>query len=94
MVIMSLEFLTRSNVREVLSELMWGDRFERDLKTKTSSEDEFIEIRDRLLENELVYLLKGENNTPYLSLTDKGVAIVNRLYEIERILNGEDIDAD
>ena len=94
MVIMSLEFLTRSDVREVLSELMWGDRFERDLKTKTSSEDEFFEIRDRLLEDELVYLLKGENNAPYLSLTDKGVAIVNRLYEIERILEGEDIDED
>ena len=92
-VIMSLEFLTRSDVRDVLFELIWGDRFERDLKTKTSSEEEFIEIRNRLLEDELVYHLRGENNTPYLSLTDKGVAIVNRLYDIERILEGEDIDS-
>jgi hypothetical protein len=91
---MSLEFLTRSDVREILFELMWGDRFERDLKTKTSSDDEFIEIKKRLLEDELVYHLRGENKSPYLSLTDKGVAIVNRLYEIERILEGEDIDAD
>ena len=91
---MSLEFLTRSDVREILSELMWGDRFEKDLMTKTTSEDEFIMIRTRLVEEELVYLLKGENKAPYLSLTDKGVAIVNRLYEIERILEGEDIDAD
>jgi hypothetical protein len=91
---MSLEFLTRSDVREILFELMWGDRFERDLKTKTSSDDEFIEIKERLLEDELVYDLRGENNSPYLSLTDKGVAIVNRLYEVERILEGEDIDAD
>jgi len=93
-VIMSLEFLTRSDVREVLSELMWGDRFEKDLKTKTSSDDEFIEIKNRLLEDELVYSFRGEGDAPYLSLTDKGVAIVNRLYEIERILGGEDLDAD
>ncbi|OLS31213.1 MAG: hypothetical protein ThorAB25_04740 [Candidatus Thorarchaeota archaeon AB_25] len=91
---MSLEFLTRSDVREILFELMWGDRFVRDLKTKTSSDDEFIEIKKRLLEDELVYDLRGDNNSPYLSLTDKGVAIVNRLYEVERILEGEDIDAD
>ena len=91
---MPLEFLTRSDVREILFELMWGDRFERDLKTKTSSDDEFIEIKKRLLEDEIVYDLRGENNSPYLSLTDKGVAIVNRLYEVERILEGEDIDAD
>jgi hypothetical protein len=91
---MPLEFLTRSDVREILFELMWGDRFEKDLKTKTSSDDEFIEIKERLLEDELVYDLRGENNSPYLSLTDKGVAIVNRLYEVERILEGEDIDAD
>jgi predicted transcriptional regulator len=73
---------------------MWGDRFERELKIKTSSDDAFIEIKERLLKDELVYNLRGENNLPYLSLTDKGIAIVNRLYEIERILEGEDIDAD
>jgi len=93
MVIMSLEFLTRPDVRDILFELMWGDRFEKDLKTKTSSDEEFNEIRERLLEDELVYHLRGENNAPYLSLTDKGVAIVNRLYDIERILEGEDIDS-
>jgi len=91
---MSLEFLTRADVRDVLFELMWGDRFESDLKTKISSDDEFIEIGDRLLEEEIVYRFRGENDAPYLSLTDKGVAIVSRLYEIERILGGEDLDTD
>ncbi|MHA1963613.1 MAG: hypothetical protein ACXACG_07030 [Candidatus Thorarchaeota archaeon] len=90
---MSLEFLSSSDVRAVLFELMWGDRFEKDLKTKISSEEDFIEIRDRLVEDEIVYRLRGENNTPYLSLTDKGVAIIGRLYDIERILEGEDIDS-
>ena len=90
---MSLEFLSSSDVRAVLFELMWGDRFERDLKTKISSEEDFIEIRDRLVEDEIVYRLRGENNSPYLSLTDKGVAIISRLYDIERILEGEDIDS-
>ncbi len=93
-VIMSLEFLTQSDVREVLFELMWGDRFEKDLMKKTSSESEFEEIRDRLLEYDIVYQFRGEKGTPYLSLTDKGVAIINRVYEIERILEGDDIDTD
>jgi hypothetical protein len=91
---MSLEFLTRSDVREVLFEIMWGDRFEKDLSSRTSTVEEFNKIRNRLLEEEIVYQFRGENNTFYLSLTDKGVAIVTRLYEIERILEGEDIDAD
>ena len=91
---MSLDFLTRSVVRDVLFELMWGDRFEKDLMTKANSETEFIEIRDRLVEDEIVYQFRGENDSLYLSLTDKGVAIVNRLYEIERILEGEDVDMD
>ena len=91
---MSLEFLARPDVRTVLFELMWGDRFENDLETKASSGTEFEEIRDRLLEEEIVYQFRGENGSPYLSLTDKGVALINRLYEIERILEGEDIDTD
>jgi hypothetical protein len=92
MVIMTLEFLTRPHVRDVLFELMWGDRFESDLKTKTSSDTEFVEIRNRLLEDEIIYQFKGENDALYLSLTDKGVALVNKLYEIERIIEGEEID--
>ena len=91
---MSLEFLTRLDVRSVLFELMWGDRFENDLETRTASGMEFEEIRNRLLQGEIVYQFRGENGSPYLSLTDKGVAIVNKLYEIERILEGEDIDTD
>jgi hypothetical protein len=93
-VIMSLEFLTRADVREVLFELMWGDRFESDLRKKTASEREFDEIRDRLLEDEMVYQFRGEKGNPYLSLTDRGVAIINRLYEIERILEGDDVDSE
>jgi hypothetical protein len=91
---MSLEFLTRSDVMEVLFELMWGDRFEKDLKTKATSDSEFAEIRDRLIEREIVYQFRGENESPYLSLTDKGVAIISRLYEVERILQGDDVDSD
>jgi hypothetical protein len=94
MIIMQLEFLSRKEVREVLFELMWGDRFEKDLIAKTASESEFNKIRDRLVEGEIVYQFRGENNTPYLSLTDKGVAIIDRIYEIERILEGEDIGTD
>ncbi len=91
---MTLEFLVQSEVREVLFQLVWGDRFEKELKSNMTSDERFDRIRDRLLEEELVYLLRGENNSPYLSLTDKGVAIINRLYEIERIIEGEDSDTE
>jgi len=91
--IMTLEFLALPPVREVMFHLIWGDRFERDLESMmTRTEIKFEEIRDRLLTEELVYQLKGEQGSPYLSLTDKGIAVVNRLYEIERILEGEDMD--
>ena len=89
---MTLEFLVKPEVREVLFQLVWGDRFEKDLKSNMTSNESFDRIRDRLLAEELVYQLRGENDSPYLSLTDKGVAIVNRLYEIERIITGEDVD--
>ncbi|MGY5863658.1 MAG: hypothetical protein RTV41_03590 [Candidatus Thorarchaeota archaeon] len=87
---MMLEFLVRPEVREVLFQLVWGDRFEADLKSNMTSDELFDSIRDRLVEEELVYQLRGENNSSYLSLTDKGVAIINRLYEIERIIEGYD----
>jgi hypothetical protein len=91
---MTLEFLVQPEVREVLFQLVWGDRFETDLKSNMTSDESFDSIRDRLHKEELVYLLRGENNRPYLSLTDKGVAIINRLYEIERIIEGEDSDTE
>ena len=92
---MTLEFLAIPVVREVLFQLIWGDRFERELESKmTSKEIDFSMIRDRLLEEDLVYQLKGEHGSPYLSLTDKGLAVINRLYEIERILLGEDVDTE
>jgi len=90
--IMTLEFLASWEVREVLFELMWGDRFEKDLICKFDNKDTFYSIRDRLLDENLIFHFLGENDSPYISLTDKGIAVVNRLNEIERIMEGEDID--
>jgi hypothetical protein len=92
--IMTLEFLASLEVREVLFELIWGDRFEKDLVSKFTNEDAFYNIRDRLLKEDLIFQFFGENQSPYLSLTDKGIAVVNRLHEIERIMEGEDIDTE
>ena len=91
---MTFEFLVQPEVREILFQIIWGDRFEKDLRSKMTSDENFDKIRDRLVQEELVYLLRGENDSPYLSLTDKGVAIVNRLYDIERIIEGEDVDGE
>ena len=91
---MLLEFLSRQDVRSILFELMWGDRFEKDLRGMTSSDEEFDMIANRLDKDEIVYRLKGENSSQYMSLTDKGVAIISRLHDIERILEGEDIDSE
>jgi len=90
--IMTIEFLANLEVREVLFELIWGDRFEKDLASRFDNRDTFYNIRDRLLEEDLIFRLFGENESPYISLTDKGIAVVNRLHEIERIMQGEDID--
>ncbi len=89
---MILEFLVKPEVREVLFQLVWGDRFEADLKSNMTADEQFVSIRERLFEEDLVYKLRGENNSPYLSLTDKGAAIINRLYEIERIIEGFDVE--
>jgi DNA-binding MarR family transcriptional regulator len=88
---MTIEFLALSKVREVLFALSFGDRFEKDLISKFDDEGTYTEIRDRLLKENLIYRFLGENNAPYLSLTDKGFAIVSRLDEIERILSNEEI---
>lgn len=76
----------------MLFQLVWGDRFEADLKSNMTSDEKFDSIREKLVEEDLVFKLRGENNNPYLSLTDKGVAIINRLYEIERIIEGYDVE--
>lgn len=89
---MSFEFLVSPEVREVLFQLVWGDRFEQDLVSNMTSGQDFERIRDQLIESGLVLQFQGENGNPYLSLTDKGSAIVDRLAEIERIIEGEDID--
>ncbi|MCK4567201.1 MAG: hypothetical protein KAU48_07820 [Candidatus Thorarchaeota archaeon] len=91
---MIIEFLAQPEVREILFQVIWGDRFEKDLRLNMTSDKSYDRIRDTLVEEELVYQLRGENDNPYLSLTDKGAAIVNRLYAIERILEGEDVDND
>lgn len=92
---MTIEFLVLPAVREVMFRLIWGDRFESDLESNMVHSDiPFAEIRDRLLKEDLVFQLKGGRGSPYLSLTDKGIAVVNRLYEIERILEGEDVEAE
>lgn len=91
---MIIEFLAQPEVREILFQVIWGDRFEKDLRLNMTSDESYDRIRDTLVEEELVYQLRGENDNPYLSLTDKGAAIANRLYAIERILEGEDVDND
>lgn len=92
---MTFEFLVLPVVREVMFRLIWGDRFESDLESNMSQKEiPFAEIRDRLLKEDLVFQLKGGQGNPYLSLTDKGIAVVNRLYEIERILEGEDLETE
>ncbi|MHA2383627.1 MAG: hypothetical protein ACXACT_13720 [Candidatus Thorarchaeota archaeon] len=51
---MILEFLVKPEVREVLFQLVWGDRFEADLKSNMTSDEQFDSIRERLVEEELV----------------------------------------
>lgn len=87
---MTLEFLTSSEVWTVLKELSWGDRFERDLsELVTKPKDGFVyeDITSKLVAMGIVYRLRGNQGSSYLTLTDKGQAIVGRLLEVEDILS-------
>jgi DNA-binding MarR family transcriptional regulator len=80
-----MQFLLQAKVWVVLNELSWGDLFERDLQEKMDevegSPESLEEIIDQLTEMGLVYQLKGERGSPYLSLTYKGQEVVGRLLE-------------
>ncbi|MHA1903405.1 MAG: hypothetical protein ACXADL_07160 [Candidatus Thorarchaeota archaeon] len=94
---MNLEFLVKPKVWLVLKELLWGDRFEEDLKDKISSikfdaELNFEMISERLVEKKVVYRLRGEGGSQYLALTDYGQALAGRLFELEEILAKQKIE--
>ena len=86
---MTLSFLVSAEVWAVLKELSWGDRFEKDLSKlvlEPRSGYEFEAIADQLVEMGISYRLRGGQGNSYLTLTDKGQAIVGRFQEIEEIL--------
>ncbi len=91
---MVIEYLIRPVVKKIILQLKWGDKFERDLIASLEGlvdnpEIEFQHVRDRLLELNLAYIFQGGEGSPYLSLSDVGQAVVDRLYEIEVILKKE-----
>jgi len=91
---MELGYLTQPTVRKITFQLKWGDKFENDLcssleELTDESENTFSQIRDRLVEEKFVYRLRGGDGSYYLSLTDMGQSVVDRLYEIELILATE-----
>lgn len=91
---MNLEYLTRPIVKKIIFQLKWGDKFEHDLVASLEGladnhETDFQHIRDRLLELNLVHKFQGGQGSPYLSLSDVGQTVVDRLYEIEVILEKE-----
>lgn len=81
-------FLDNPQVKAVLIELGWGDRFESDLAAKVEGfeiEDSltFDEIREGLLVRNMVFRLKGDRGSPYLSLTDRGLFVLSQLQREE-----------
>jgi hypothetical protein len=92
---MTMEFLVAHEVWTVLKELSWGDRFGSDLSTLVSDPRcgyEFEVIANILVESGIVYRFRGGQGSSYLSLTDKGQAIVGRFLEIEELLSEETIE--
>ncbi|MFW9909118.1 MAG: hypothetical protein ACFFEF_11115 [Candidatus Thorarchaeota archaeon] len=75
----------------MLFSLKWGDKFERDLIDSIRDlvedpETTLAHIVERLVTLGLAYRLKGDQGSPYLSLTEVGQAIADRLYDIDDIL--------
>jgi hypothetical protein len=88
---LDVTFFVRPEVWVVLKELSWGDRFEHDLSGKVEKEIDstsmpFGEVADRLVESEICYRFKGGEGNPYLTLTEKGWTITEKLLAIEDIL--------
>jgi len=89
---MAIELLCDKSISTVLLDLMWGDRFVEDLQSRARlSSDEFSKILKKLIDTGIVYQFRGERDTPYLSLTDKGISIAVRLSQIIRILDDEEV---
>ncbi len=91
---MVLEYLTRSGVKKIIFQLKSGVKFEQDLVASLEGltdnpEIDFQLIRDRLLELNLVHKFQGGQGSPYLSLSDIGQTVVDRLYEIQVIIEKE-----
>ena len=86
--------MVKPPVKTVMFRLRVGDKFERDLIESievivSEPEAEFDRLRDALEEAGLVYRLRGDAGSHYLSLTDVGQAIADRLYEIESLLTSK-----
>lgn len=88
---LDVTFFVKPEVWIVLKELSWGDRFEHDLSGKVKEEVDdislpFREMADRLVESKLCYRFKGDEDSPYLTLTEKGWKITENLLAIEDML--------
>jgi hypothetical protein len=92
---MKLNVLVSPGLMAVLWELGWGDRFLRDLESvftskKGEHEGSFESIVEALVTEGVVYKLKGEKGSPYLSLTYMGQAVLDHLRQIEVIMGEND----
>ncbi|MHA1961633.1 MAG: hypothetical protein ACW99U_15530 [Candidatus Thorarchaeota archaeon] len=93
--VMKLNVLVSPGLMAVLWELGWGDRFLRDLEVayaskKKKQEGSFESLVEALVTGGLVYKLKGEKGSPYLSLTYMGQAVLDHLRQIEVIMGADD----
>ncbi|UCE09503.1 MAG: hypothetical protein JSW61_11105 [Candidatus Thorarchaeota archaeon] len=92
---MKLNVLVSPGLMAVLWELGWGDRFLKDLEgtfatKKSEQEGSFESLVEALVTGGLVYKLKGERGSSYLSLTYTGEAVLDHLRQIEMIMENNE----
>ena len=87
-----IEFLKKKGFRDTYQVLMKfkgckvNDHKFYDELNKFSYYNSFFRIKDKLMEKDLLTIEK-ENGKKYISLTEKGIVVYNKLVEVNKIIN-------
>ena len=87
----SLIFLKQKGVRDTFQVLTQFENYKIDMRTfykelkKVSYYNSFYRVKDALIEKGIIFIRKDKNKK-YVSLTQKGINIFNKLIELDELI--------